>query len=157
MIGAALKVVRNLTQHLRPSVLELGIAPAMHWLIDQFSANSQIECELSITGDADSIAEPYVTTLFRVAQESLTNIGRHAKASKVGVTLMINGGEVCLTISDDGLGFDAEEEISAVKGIGLSGMKERIESLGGKFAIFSATDQGSSIRCLLPLTMREED
>ncbi len=157
MIGTALKVVRNITQNLRPSVLELGMVPAMHWLVDQFSATSQIECGLSITGNADGITEPYVITLFRVVQESLTNIARHANADKVAVTLAISNGEISLSIVDNGRGFDSEAEIKAAKGIGLSGMKERIESLGGNFAIVSATGQGCAIHCQLPLTVREEN
>jgi two-component system, NarL family, sensor histidine kinase UhpB len=151
-------VVRNITSSLRPATLDLGLTPALQWLVEQFEVNTGLPCELSVSGLDRAIDDAHATAIFRMVQESLTNVARHAKASRVVVTVEADDREAAISVSDNGCGFDGWMATSSIQGVGLAGIVERVESLGGLANIVSNTDgEGTSIRATLPLSPAGND
>ncbi|MEW8050974.1 MAG: ATP-binding protein [Candidatus Thiodiazotropha sp.] len=145
-------VVRDMMNRLRPVVLEeLGMVTAIERLVDGWN-DSQEECfcALSFSGKFDEIDEDTAITLYRIVQEALTNVAKHAAAEKVEIRLERQGnGLIALYIRDDGHGFDHRNR---QKGMGLLGMRERVEALNGKISLASEPGQGVSIDIYLPFT-----
>lgn len=142
--------VRRISHNLRPAILDdLGLAAALDHLASEFTASSTIPVHFLAEGVCDGLSDMANTVLFRIAQEALTNIGRHAGASRVDIVL--GGapgvsGAVTLSISDDGIGFDADDIAAHPKrGIGLRNMMERMEAIGGQFEIVSSP-AGTTVR-----------
>jgi signal transduction histidine kinase len=104
-----------------------------------------------VSTDGEKISDDIAIVLYRVNQEALNNIVKHARAKKVKVSLYFQGNCVRLTICDDGKGFDVEERLQKTNGFGIQGMKERIESLGGTFIIKSVPKKGTEISTTIPL------
>ncbi len=150
LIDGCIKVVRNIALHLRPPILALGLGPALQWLADQFAETHGIVCKFATVGDTSDVQEPYLTTLFRLTQEALTNIARHAKAREVSIKLTAEPERFCLIVSDNGQGFDVQEEMKAGNSLGLNGMLQRVEMLDGQFEIHS-TQEGTILQCRLPV------
>ncbi|OGT80320.1 MAG: hypothetical protein A3H91_01025 [Gammaproteobacteria bacterium RIFCSPLOWO2_02_FULL_61_13] len=143
-------VARQLMQRLRPPVLDvLGLGAALQDLVDRWnSAGGGGFCRLTITGDLQALSDVVGINLFRIIQEALTNVARHATAEKVDVNLRVGqGNDVDLAIVDDGAGFEPE---AARPGLGLLGMRERAVALGGTCALSSAPGHGVRIRVTLP-------
>ncbi len=159
MVGTverALQQVRNLSLDLRPSMLDdFGLVAALRWYLDRQAQNAGFRVEFQ-AAELPERPDPRIeTACFRVAQEAVTNIVRHASASSVRVELQQRDEVLYMTISDDGQGFDVQEAISrATRGesIGLLGMQERVQLLGGKLELFSTTGQGSIVRTHFPVT-----
>ena len=150
LIDGTVAATRRISSDLRPLVLDdLGLAAAADWLVQNFSQRTGIACELAMSRDLE-LTDPHATTIFRVLQESLTNIAKHAQASRVEVTLQREAGEVTLTVSDDGVGFalDAPRKPACY---GLLGLRERAMLLGGEVAIESAPGRGTLVEVRLPL------
>jgi signal transduction histidine kinase len=144
------RAVRDLARGLRPSMLdELGLGPALNWQARQFSRHSNLPVHLNVDDSLDHLPENYRTCIYRVAQEALTNCARHARAKEIHLTLGKLDEEICLTIQDDGIGFDAEAH--AGHGIGLVGIKERVRELGGKLSIMSSPQKGTVLKVKVPL------
>lgn len=140
-------VVRDLSLLLRPSMLDdLGLIPALEWQAREVSRNHN----LSVTVRADSVpeelAEEQKTCIYRVVQEALRNVTRHAEAKRVEIELAKNGSFLHLVIRDDGRGFSPERE----KGVGLLGMQERVRRLHGSFHVDSGPGRGTAVRVDLP-------
>jgi len=131
--------VRRISHNLRPAVLDdIGLAAALAHLAGEFQQNSGMPVQFTAQGSTDRLPDVANTVLFRIAQEALTNIERHAHASRIAVALTGDGGGVTLAISDDGVGFDtADIAQHPQRGIGLRNMLERMESIGGRFALTS--------------------
>ena len=141
--------MRRISRDLRPGTLDdLGLAPALKTLTDEFADRTGIEAELETVVFRNRLDEDAKTALFRVAQEALTNIERHAGASKVGVKIFGHARGATLRIQDNGAGFHRE---AAGRGLGLRNMEERIEQLGGTLRILSS-DSGTVIEADVPLT-----
>lgn len=138
--------VRRISHDLRPAILDdLGLAAALDHLAHEFAENSAVPVRFVAEGSTDGLPHVVNTVLFRIAQEALTNIERHAGAHAIGVELVRAGKLVTLTISDDGGGFDANRvESHPKRGIGLRNMMERMEAIGGKLSIAS-TPAGTSV------------
>ncbi len=135
---------------LRPAQLdELGLAQAIHALVDREYKGFTFPIE--VTGAARRLDPIIETVLFRVAQEALTNIARHARVRNGCVQIIYEDGRVVMSIRDEGRGFDPEEDFHAPRGWGLAGMKERVESVGGILRIESAPTRGASIEVAIPL------
>ena len=148
-LTTAIQEVRRISRDLRPGTLDdLGLAPALKTLTDEFADRTGIEAELETVVFRNRLDEDAKTALFRVAQEALTNIERHAGASKVGVKIFGHARGATLRIQDDGAGFHRE---AAGRGLGLRNMEERIEQLGGTLRILSS-DSGTVIEADVPLT-----
>jgi len=149
----AMKTVRDLAMGLRPSMLDdLGLGPAVEWVCREFSRTSGIPADVEIDGALGRLTEAQKTGLFRVVQESLTNVMRHARARRVSVRLKEGDGRVVLLVEDDGRGI---QNGKGRRGLGLLGMEERIRELGGVFAVESAPGAGTRIRAEIPLAAEE--
>ena len=150
--GAALK--RRLIDFLHPSTLAmLGLAPAVRELVENFSAASQvdIECECDVDSDIDiDHNNSDALTVYRVIQEALANVARHAKATKVQVTLQRSGDQLHVVVRDNGDGFDPVA-VSRAPGRGLSAMKQRVKALEGTLRIDSAPGNGTVLDAWMPL------
>ena len=144
----AIGAVRHVANRLRPVALNYGIVPALQWLTESFSQRNSAVCQLLVHGPEPSLDNDQATPIFRIAQESLTNVARHAAASEVTVTLISNSETVALEISDNGRGFDMAHLVPE-RSFGLLGMSERARSLGTTLRIRSAPDAGTTISIVI--------
>jgi signal transduction histidine kinase len=145
-----IKAVKAIMNDLRPSVLSLGLHAAIEWLAKEFERRSGIACAYCHDNAESVIDDKHATALFRIVQESLTNIVRHAKASRVEITIRRLGDQLFVTVSDDGIGLTTDctrKENS----LGLLGIEERINALGGTFFIANNPDRGMVISVSIPL------
>lgn len=144
--------IRVLAQQLRPSVLDdLGLLAAFRWLVEDSGQRLHLHVTLEIQGLAEAVHSfppAYETALFRIAQESLTNIARHAHAHHVSITLCYQPQSLHLTIHDDGQGYNSKEQQA---GTGILGMRERATALGGTLTLSSQIQGGTTVQATLPL------
>lgn len=146
--------IRRISTELRPGVLDLGLAAAVEWQVQEFQARTGIQCKLRLLTQ-EVFAPEISTTLFRILQETLTNVARHAKATQVEVVEQKQGDRLVLRIRDNGRGFDpADPSIS--KSLGLLGMRERAAILGGRVNIDSAPGKGATVTAWVPLRPPDE-
>ncbi len=152
-----LRAIRNLSIDLRPSALDdLGLLPALRWYVKEYQQKTNIEVEFHTTGfkDRERLSPEMETALYRVVQESLTNVAKHAQAHKVTIMLREEADAVNATITDDGRGFDVEE-IQKMgdqdRGLGLVGMQERALLLDGTATIESGHEHGTVVNVHIPL------
>jgi two-component system, NarL family, sensor kinase len=138
-LKAALGEVRNISHRLRPAELDvLGLPAALQHLGDEFGESSGIASSVRIRGDVSHLPEEVKTVLFRVTQEALTNIEKHAAATRISVWLAFGKSGVRLRVMDDGQGFKVDAvQLDPKRGIGLRNMRERLVSIGGSFSIHS--------------------
>ncbi len=152
--GEAIQFVRKLSSELRLGPLEdLGLEAAIEWYCGEFTRRYQIPVDFKSSGDKKDIPSPIKNGLFRIFQESLTNIARHAKATEVEVILNINEGSLVLSIKDNGQGFNPDNEKK--KSLGLLGMNERAIIIGGSLKITSAPALGTTIE--ITVSLNESD
>lgn len=145
----ALKVARNVASTLRPAALDLGIASALEWLTGRFSSNTGIRCKLHIEDVDIQLDEEYAIALFRIVQESLTNVSRHANADCVDIAFGILEGDYLLKVRDNGTGFDPDARKS--DSFGLVGIQERALILDGALSINSRPGFGTEIVVSIPI------
>jgi signal transduction histidine kinase len=144
-----LAAARNLALLLRPSMLDdLGLVPALNWQARELAKRTGLRVQVSAADVPEDLPEEHKTCVYRVVQEALNNVARHAQASAVQVSLIRNNGFIDLTVQDDGSGFDA----ARVQGLGLLGMEERIHHLGGEFTVDSHPGRGTRLKVNLPMT-----
>ena len=138
-IDDALTEVRDISHRLRPVVLDtLGLPSALRHLGEEFAEHAEMAFFMRLRGQADDLPDEIKTVLFRITQEALTNIDKHARAGRVDPRLIFLAGGVRLTVADDGTGFDiAAIGVDPRRGIGLRNMRERVESIGGVFKVHS--------------------
>jgi signal transduction histidine kinase len=152
-VAASAKSVHQFARDLRPAVLDdLGLIPALHSFMKNFTARTGVRTHLTAFAEVEQLEMARRTVLFRVAQEALTNVARHAQASRVEVNIQKRLDGVCLEIKDDGRSFQAERTLHANGGkrLGLLGMRERVEMVGGGFGIQSAPERGTTIMAQMP-------
>ena len=158
IIDGATQQVRNLSFDLRPAMLDdLGLAATLRWYADRQAQRGGFSVHLALEASGVDFPAELSIACFRVAQEALTNVLRHAKAQHVWVELRRRDGEIELAIRDDGIGFDPDnvrDRAGRGESFGLLGIKERVELLGGQTEVKSQTGQGTSIRVWLPLAIR---
>jgi len=148
-IDQTIASVRRISSELRPLVLDdLGFAAAAGWYVDQFSARTGLPVELVLPDQDPERGDAIATALFRILQESLTNVARHAGATKVEVRLDLRDRAWALTVRDNGVGF--VHDAGKLGDMGLVGMRERAQMLGGKFSIETAPGAGTVIEVLIP-------
>lgn len=156
LVDATIQVVRNVVVSLRPNVLDMGIVPALEWLLDEHQRRTETPCALQVCNEDIYLDDKHATAVFRIVQESLTNIGRHAKASKVDIVLEQRVGQFVLQVRDNGQGFDPA--VRKDKSFGLVCMQERALMLGGELKITSAPGCGTAIKLCIPVsTERSEE
>ena len=148
LVERAMGAVRNVVNHLRPVALNYGIVPALQWLTASFSQRNSAVCRLQVHGPEPSLDNSQATLIFRIAQESLTNVSRHAAASEVTVKLINTTDTITLEISDNGCGFDMAHVLSDST-FGLLGMSERAHALGTTLRIRSAPNAGTTISVII--------
>ncbi|HEX5338224.1 MAG TPA: PAS domain-containing protein [Gallionella sp.] len=144
----ALGVARNVASALRPASLDMGIASALEWLAGRFGSNTGIRCEVRVDDMEMELDECQAIAVFRIVQESLTNVARHAQADKVDIVLCRDGDDYLLKIRDNGKGFDNQS--IKCDSFGLVGMRERALLLGGKVIINSKTGAGTEVEVHIP-------
>ncbi len=148
-LDSTVKSVRHLINNLRPAVMDLGLVASLEWQAKDFTRQHGIECTFETHDDNLELDDERATVLFRVLQEALTNIVKHAKASKVSVQLDGNTETLVLKVSDNGIGMPKVRN-RKIKSYGLAGIRERIGMLNGEFRI-STGDNGTALTFAIPL------
>ncbi len=154
LVERAVDIVHRFARQLRPTVLDdLGLIPALRTFMKGFTEETGIRVSLSAFAAVEEVNGDKRTVLYRVVQEALTNVARHARASRAEVKIEKVDGFICMKIRDDGKGFQKEHVLSARKGerLGLLGMRERLEMVGGKFTVTSSRGKGTTVLAQVPL------
>lgn len=153
-VDRTIGIVRNVTALLRPAALDVGLNAALEWLAEQYTRSTGVACTLR-TGDSDvELDDAQATALFRIAQEALTNVVKHADASAVEVSLAERDDGVRLQVRDNGRGFDARAQAGHGR-FGLRGMRERVDAMGGTLQVDSTPGGGACITVDLPTTTEQ--
>jgi len=153
LTAQALEEIRRIALELRPKILEdLGLCEALAWRADELNASAAVRASLQTSGMDHRLSRELELALYRVAQEALTNIARHAQAKTAQVSLRQVAGQVTLSIVDDGAGFDAEAVLAHPSGLGLAGMRERLALVGGSLQVQSTPGQGTVLIASAPAT-----
>jgi signal transduction histidine kinase len=148
-IDATIKSVRQIINDLRPNVLDLGLSAAVDWQISEFRRRTGIECDLTATHQEIPVSDHCATALFRILQESLSNISRHAHATRVQVVLRFERDWIWMSVGDNGIGLHPQGRHKPGS-FGLVGIEERVNILGGTFDIHSEPSSGTTIRVAVP-------
>ncbi len=150
LVNATIKKVQRLSADLRPSILDdLGLIPAIEWFVAEFEDRSGLNCKMNLN-EVPSLDSKANLTLFRILQEALTNVVRHANAKQISINLNSYSDKICLEIEDDGKGFNVSE-MRSTGSIGLLGMKERIKQFNGDVEINSVQNKGTKLSISIPL------
>lgn len=154
-IDTTMKSIRSIMNNLRPSVLDLGLPAAIEWQVRQFERRNSVPCELLMNDDGTEIPEAQATAVFRILQESLNNIGRHARATQVRIELRIEQRQLLFSISDNGVGMYPGDR-RKTRRFGLIGIQERVTILGGELHIDSTPGRGTVLHMKIPMHEQAE-
>ena len=150
LLDGAVASTRRIAADLRPLLLDdLGLGAAVEWLAGTFTQRHGVPCRLAVDAELE-LQEPYATGVFRIVQESLQNVAKHAGASVASVEIEHTGGEIVLAVRDDGRGFDPAAP-RRPGSLGLMGLRERAQLLNGTIAIRSAPGAGTQVEVRIPL------
>ncbi|MEQ4314239.1 transporter substrate-binding domain-containing protein [Pseudomonas syringae] len=149
LIAQLFQLVRDVATALRPPILDAGIASAIEWQARRFEARTQIPCLVQVPDNLPLLSDTKATGMFRILQEALTNVMRHAEAHTVDISLTLQDQMLCMTIADDGKGFVIES--GRAVSFGLVGMRERVLMLGGRLELDSEPGEGTTLRAFIPL------
>ena len=150
LLDEAIHSVRRIATDLRPGVLDdLGLAAAIEWAVEEFQNRTGIESSVSLPEGDLTLDAQSATALFRILQEALTNVARHASATRVTVRLAQEHGDLSLEVRDNGGGF-REEQLAGGRSLGVLGMRERAILLGGEFSIGGTPESGTTVRVRIP-------
>jgi signal transduction histidine kinase len=150
LIDTTTQSVRQLSTALRPGLLDdLGLLAALDWLARDFQSRTGIHCECVSALEEDPVGREPATHLFRIVQEALTNIARHANATAVTIRLAEDAGWVVLVVQDDGKGI-TEQEMTSARGLGLVGIRERALLLGGEVIFTGVPGRGTTVTVKVP-------
>ena len=153
LIDTTINSVRRISSELRPGVLDdLGLISAIEWYVEEFQNRTKINCNLKLNEIKTDIGSEFSTTLYRIVQESLTNVARHSKASKVSIFLIPEAYKLKLIIEDNGIGIN-NDIINYEKSLGILGMEERVNILGGTFSILGSKTKGTTIKVDIPYSI----
>ena len=158
LVKNAVKLVHRFARGLRPSVLDdLGLIPALHGYCKSLSAETRLVIHIKAVGRIEGLDENEKAVLYRVAQAALSNVVRHAHATKVNLTIKEISGAIRMEICDNGKSFDVEKVLldKNPRRLGLIGMRERLEMVGGSVAIESASGKGTTVRAEIPFTREQ--
>jgi len=157
LIDAAIEDIQRICSELRPRVLDhLGLRAAIEWQAKKFADRSGISCLLDLPHERITLSPAAETALFRIFQEALTNVARHAKATRASVRLAVEDNGLTLEITDDGKGI-AIDRISGEDAFGIMGMKERARELGGEVTFKGVRNKGTTVTVKVPLEGRRTD
>ncbi|MDQ3083082.1 MAG: sensor histidine kinase, partial [Gemmatimonadota bacterium] len=153
LVDTGIQSIRSVTTNLRPPLLDdLGLGPALRALVDTFAAQSDLDVQLHLPAEMPAVEPDAALALFRAVQEALSNVARHSSAESAEVRLSARGGQLTLTISDDGKGFPDASTAAANAtraSLGLTGMRERIAALHG--SVTFTTNEGALVTVTIPL------
>jgi signal transduction histidine kinase len=153
-VSRIIRTVRKIATDLRPGILdELGVVAAIKWMAKNYQNRTGISCKVAVQGVDKVSGSARATAIFRIVQEALTNVVRHAAASQVNVSLQKKGDGLVVEVRDNGIGIK-EERVFDSKSLGLIGIRERVLLLGGEATISGKSGEGTVIRVTLP--MKEE-
>jgi len=156
LVDMTMKTLKRIYMDLRPGMLDhLGLPVAIEWQASEFSKRTGIPCHVTVVPEDMLLNTDLSTAIFRIFQETLTNISRHAEAKRVQVSLKLAAGEVLLTVKDNGKGI-TEEQMAKPDSFGLLGIRERASYLGGEVKITGKTGKGTTIKVRIPYENRGE-
>ena len=151
LLDTTVAATRRISADLRPLLLDdLGFSAAVEWLASNFSQRSGIPCEFAANMGDINLPDPQATAVFRMLQECLTNIARHAKATQVEINLERDEKEIAVSVQDDGVGFDTSAPRKS-QAFGLLGLRERANLLDGRVIITSRQGQGTLVDIRVPI------
>jgi PAS domain S-box-containing protein len=151
LLEEALAGVRELSFNLRPALLDhLGLVPALSRLIERYSDSTGVRVTFRHSGLEQRLAAQVETVAYRVVQEALTNVARHARAPEAAVRLWVDAGMLEIQIEDQGIGFELNEVLDGARSSGLPGMRERVQLVGGRLEIEAAPGSGTHLLAVLP-------
>lgn len=150
LTDSTFKSLRKICTELNPPILdELGLDATILWMKGEFERTTCTRCNVSLKTRGDFLQREHATTVFRILQETLTNIAKHASASVVNISLEQNGEDLVLKVSDNGKGI-TPEQLSCNKTFGLAGMMERARFLGGNITISGSRGRGTTVIATIP-------
>ncbi|MBI3526286.1 MAG: response regulator [Betaproteobacteria bacterium] len=153
-IDGIIQIVRRIASGLRPVVLDqLGLTAAIEWQTKEFLKRTGIRCELSLSGEVPALDQERSTAAFRIFQELLTNVARHARATRVEIEMRLESDTLILSVNDNGKGI-ASTLVQSPKSLGLLGMRERILPFGGSMEIVGSRNKGTRAKISIPLGLR---
>jgi signal transduction histidine kinase len=154
LIDDTIQAVRRIAAGLRPVVLEdAGLAGAIRWQTRQFQARTGVRCKLDLPAEQFSMDPDRSTAVFRIFQEAMTNVARHARATNVDIRLRVEAGQLLLSVRDNGLGIPPAA-LRSPQALGLLGVRERALLLGGRVGINGAAGKGTRVRLSIPLRLQ---
>lgn len=154
LVEKSVNTIHQFARELRPAALDdLGLIPALHAFMKLFAARTGVHSQLTAFAGVERLDSGRRTILYRVAQEALTNVDRHAQATRVDVSIKKHGNGIRMQIKDDGRSFNVERvmQTNGGKRLGLLGMRERVEMVGGEFHVESAAGKGTRVVAVIPL------
>jgi two-component system sensor histidine kinase DegS len=158
MVTLTIDSVRQTSRDLRPTVLEdLGMVPALQYLVNELARQDTIDVSLEVEGTTEGLPPGMEVAIYRIVQEALTNVRRHARASRARVEARFLADEIIIVVEDDGLGFDMPQETADLVNagaLGLMGLKERAQLFGGQVSIDSQAGRGTTVRVVLSRNLR---
>ena len=150
LVDNTIQTVQKVTSELRPGLLDdLGLVPAVEWLAQEFESQTNIPCKIQLHCEMVNIDPDCSTAIFRISQEALTNVSRHAKATRVEINLKEENDALVLKIKDNGKGIEPDE-VFAPSSLGLMGMRERVRPFGGELKISGTPTKGTILTVTLP-------
>jgi len=155
LVEKSVNIVQRFARELRPTLLDdLGLIATLHSFMKEFTKQTGVRVHFTTIADVEKLSGARITAVYRVVQSALTNVARHAEASRVLVSIRKMADVVCLEIRDDGKSFNVARFLRRVKNkhLGLIGMRERVEMVGGKFSVESAPGEGTTIRAEIPFS-----
>jgi len=154
LVNSTIKSIQRICTELRPGVLDdLGLVSAIEWAVEEFEKNTGIECNLLMELKETNPDPDLSITIFRILQESLTNVARHSRATRAEIKLRKRRKHIKLEIRDNGIGIKPEE-INSSRSLGIIGMRERVKSWGGEMKITGERNRGTVIAIKLPFLKR---
>ena len=151
LTDTTIRMVRRLSTELRPGILDdIGLTAAIEWQVGEFVERTGIGCEVSVDDGVINLEQDCSTAIFRIFQEALTNVARHARATKVRASLKEEDDRLVLEVIDNGRGI-TEKQICGAKSFGIMGMRERVYPWGGEVKISGIREKGTTVRASIPL------
>jgi len=151
-LRSTIKEIREICQDLRPTILEEGLLPALQAYVAEFARRTGVAASLQWTGDQPRLRPEVESSLFRIIQEALNNVRKHARARKVRVHIAVRGGRLRVRVADDGVGFDPRVlSRASSRGLGVANIRDRAQLLGGECMVTTAPGQGTRVSVGIPL------
>jgi two-component system sensor histidine kinase UhpB len=154
LVDRTIEAIHRITVDLRPGILDFGIVAAIDWQAREFEKQLGIPCEVASSEKEIDLPPDQATALFRIFQEALTNIGKHANASRVTVRLQRGAGGVLLKVADNGVGIASTDRLKP-KSFGIRGMAERVNALGGQLSVATVAGGGTEVAIEIPLANQQ--